>query len=273
MKRIKLTLGLMLLTATGRAATKGRAVAPANKAGIQWVTIATGTFIMGASDLGSETQPHVVAIKSFQMSKTLVTNRQYRACVAAGACAAAHAADGSCSVYNGSGWERGGLSDSFQGDDQPVVCVDWEQARAFARWAGGRLPTESEWEYAARSGGQDQKYPWGDEAATCERAVTNNDDSMGCGKASTWPVCSKPAGNTRQGLCDMAGNAYEWLEDSYHDSYDGAPTDGSAREDQGSARAFRGGSWQKVARLARSAHRGGFHPLARNDDLGFRIAR
>ena len=247
--------------------------ATAGKAGVQWVRIPGGKFTMGADDLGAAAQPrHEVTIKSFQMAKTLVTNKQYKACVAAGACATAHASDGTCWVYNGSKWEQGNLSASFQGDDQPAVCVDWNQAKAFSAWAGGRLPTESEWEYAARSGGKDQKYPWGDEAATCERAVMN-DGGLGCGKTSTWPVCSKTAGNTQQGLCDMAGNAWEWVEDWYHGSYNGAPTDGSAWEDTGSYRVLRGGSWFFDAGYARSARRRYYDPGYRGDDLSFRVVR
>ena len=149
--------------------------------------------------------------------------------------------------------------------------VDWNQAKAFAVWAGERLPSESEWEYAARSGGKDRKYPWGDEEATCETAVIGG---SGCGNNAARPVCSKPKGNTEQGLCDMAGNAWEWVEDWYHGSYDGAPTDGSAWESPtGSFRVVRGGSWLSVASLARAAYRSYDVPAYRNADIGLRVAR
>ena len=255
-------------------AQKAPVRATADKAGIQWVRIPGGTFSMG-TDEWSYTKPvHSVTVKSFQMAKTLVTNKQYGACVSAGACTAAHVSDGTCWVYDVSRWAHGGsLPSSFLGDDQPVVCVDWEQAKAFAAWAGGRLPSESEWEYAARSGGKDRKYPWGDEEATCETAVISQGGN-GCGRSSTWPVCSKPKGNTEQGLCDMAGNAWEWVEDCYHGSYSGAPADGSAWESPtGSYRVTRGGSWNYGASFARAAYRYFDVPARRFANFGLRVAR
>jgi formylglycine-generating enzyme required for sulfatase activity len=245
----------------------------ADKAGIQWVRIPGGGFMMGTGDL-SETKPvHQVTVKSFQLAKTLVTFGQYNKCVEAGACAPAHVSDGTCFIYDGSIWKQGNLPASFQGVDQPAVCIDWEQAKAFSAWIGGRLPSEAEWEYAARSAGKDWKYPWGNEEATCERAVIDNEGGMDCGREATWPVCSKPKGNSKQGLCDMAGNAWEWVQDWYHGSYDGAPADGSAWEDTGSSRVGRGGSWYSVVGLARSADRYGGDPGMRGCRLGFRPAR
>jgi formylglycine-generating enzyme required for sulfatase activity len=248
---------------------EARPRAAAGKAGIEWVTIPGGSFMMGADDLGPWAQPrHKVTVQTFQMAKTLVTNKQYQACVEAGACTAAHVSDGACYASNGRSTSLGNLPDSFQGGDQPVVCVDWEQATAFSRWAGGRLPSEAEWEYAARSAGKDWKYPWGNEDATCERAVI-----LGCGSA-TAPVCSKPAGNTQQGLCDMAGNVYEWVQDWHHDSYNGAPTDGSAWESPaGSDRVSRGGSWGIEAWRARSDRRGSNAPGHHGASLGLRPSR
>jgi formylglycine-generating enzyme required for sulfatase activity len=227
--------------------------ATAGKAGIEWVNIPGGSFMMGSDDW-SDTKPrHEVTIKSFQMAKTLVTNKQYQACVAAGACTAPD--------YAG---------ESFKGDDQPAVSVDWNQAKAFSEWVGGRLPSEAEWEYAARSGGKEQRYPWGDEEATCERAVME----YGCGRKATWPVCSKPTGNTKQGLCDMAGNVMEWVQDWYHRPYAGAPTDGSAWENPtGDARVARGGAWDQAAGGVRSALRFINDPGDRFNLLGFRPAR
>jgi formylglycine-generating enzyme required for sulfatase activity len=223
------------------------------QAGIEWVNIPGGSFMMGSDDW-SDTKPrHQVTIKSFQMAKTLVTNKQYQACVAAGACTAPD--------YAG---------ESFKGDDQPAVSVDWNQAKAFSEWVGGRLPSETEWEYAARSGGKEQRYPWGDEEATCERAVME----YGCGRKATWPVCSKPTGNTKQGLCDMAGNVMEWVQDWYHRPYAGAPTDGSAWENPtGDARVARGGSWDLAAGGVRSALRYSNDPGNRFNLLGFRPSR
>ncbi|NNN06846.1 MAG: formylglycine-generating enzyme family protein, partial [Elusimicrobia bacterium] len=240
----------LALKATKDEETQAAPRSATEKAGIQWVRIPGGTFSMGASDQ-SNAQPHQVTVKSFQMAKTLVTNRQYKACVAAGACTAAD--------------DQG---PAFDGDDQPVVGVDWNQAKAFSKWVGGRLPSEAEWEYAARSAGKDWKYPWGDETATCDNAVI-----AGCGYNATSPVCSKPKGNTKQGLCDMAGNVWEWVEDKYHDSYKGAPTDGSAWEDAGSFRVVRGGSWLFDAARARSAYRYSDDPGNRGDYLVFRPAR
>ncbi len=228
---------------------------------IEWVRIAGGTFEMGSNDFDWAQPVHSVTVPTFEMTRTEVTVEQYKACVDAGSCSAPD-----------DGWESCNWGYSDRGS-HPINCVDWDQAQDFANWVGGRLPSEAEWEYAARSGGRDWKYPWGDEAATCERAVMY-DGGDGCGRDSTWPVCSKPSGNTTHGLCDMAGNVWEWVQDWYHDSYDGAPTDGSAWETPtGSHRVDRGGSWYNFAGGVRAAHRFGRLPGDRNDYVGFRLAR
>ncbi|MBI5210412.1 MAG: SUMF1/EgtB/PvdO family nonheme iron enzyme [Elusimicrobia bacterium] len=236
-------------------AAAGKAV-PSGKAGIQWVRIPGGTFMMGTDEFG-KTPRHSVKVKSFQLAKTEVTNKQYKACVEAGACTS----QGSpCESYSSA-------------DDQPVVYVDWNQAKAFAAWVGGRLPSEAEWEYAARSAGKDWKYPWGDEQATCARAVMD-DGGRGCGRNSTWPVCSKTAGNTEQGLCDMVGNVWEWTQDWYHHSYNGAPSDGSARESPtGSARVTRSGAGDFGTASLSAALRSGLPPGLRDCYHGLRPAR
>ena len=229
--------------------------------GIEWVRIAGGTFEMGSNDFSRAQPVHRVTVPTFEMSKTAVTVDQYRACVDAGACTAPDTG-GSCNWYK---TDRG---------SHPINCVDWDQAQDFANWLAARLPSEAEWEYAARSGGRDWKYPWGDEEATCERAVMYEGSYPGCGRGSTWPVCSRPTGNTTQGLCDMAGNVSEWVQDWYHHGYDGAPTDGSAWESPaGSDRVIRGGSWHNSAGSVRAADRHSGSPTSRRDSLGFRVAR
>lgn len=229
-------------------AGKAGSRASPEKAGIQWVSIPGGSYMMGSGESSHSKPVHWVSVKAFQLAKTEVTNKQYRACVEAGACSAP-------SSYVG-------------GDDQPVVNVDWGQSKKFSEWVGGRLPSEAEWEYAARSAGKDWKYPWGNEDPTCERAVIS-----GCGGKSA-PVCSKTAGNTKQGLCDMAGNVWEWTQDWYHDSYKGAPSDGGAWESPtGTDRGLRGGAWSPRCRgrmLCRAHH---VVPASRFDFLGFRPAR
>ncbi|MCX5797543.1 MAG: SUMF1/EgtB/PvdO family nonheme iron enzyme [Elusimicrobia bacterium] len=255
-----------------RDAAQARRQEVEGRAGIEWVMIPGGQVAMG-SDKGGAGPRHQAAIKTFQLAKTEVTFAQYGKCVRAKACSPAHVSDGSCNVWTGSRYRKGTLPASLQGDAQPVVCVDWDQAQAYAKWAGGRLPSEAEWEYAARSGGRDRDYPWGDEPATCERAVMG-DGGNGCGRNASWPVCSKPRGNTSQGLCDMAGNVCEWTQDWFHDSYAGAPADGSAWESPaGSSRVDRGGSWRSLPESVRAAFRRDDFPDAPGEYLGLRPAK
>jgi len=239
------------------------------EAGIEWVTIPGGEFMMGSNYGYDDEKPvHRVRVRTFQMSRTEVTVAQYRACVRAGACT-----EPDTGRY--CNWGKSGR------DNHPINCVDWNQAKAFAKWAGGRLPTEAEWEYAARSGGKAWKYPWGNEKASCARAVmaVKPNTGYGCSKERTWPVCSKPKGNTVQGLCDMVGNVSEWCEDWYHGSYRGAPSDSSALGRflspfrVGSTRVDRGGSWESIATFCGSARRDSYPPDVRLIDLGFRVAR
>jgi formylglycine-generating enzyme required for sulfatase activity len=194
---------------------------------------------------------HTVSVAAFEMARSNVTNAQYAACVGAGACAPAS-----------------NPGERFLGPDQPVVGVDWEQASAFARWAGGRLPTEAEWEYAARGAGLARKFPWGDEAPDCRRAV-----GTGCTARVTAAVCSRPDGNTPQGLCDMSGNAWSWVQDRYHPSYRDAPADGSAWEEGGEDRVVRGGSWDEPEPGLRDDFRFRVAATRRNYVIGFRPVR
>lgn len=203
---------------------------------LQWTPISGGTYWMGtegAAESSDEYPQHEVAVPSFEMLKTEVTMGQYAACVD----------DGACSEPMPDTYEPPDIEDwepyitwgkaGYQ--DHPINCVNWFQAVEFCQWAGGRLPSEAEWEYAARSLGQDKTYAWGEAEPTCEYAIMAEDggsDDWACAAGTTWPVCSKPLGNTEQGLCDMTGGVSEWIQDCYHYGYEGAPDDGSAWEDE-----------------------------------------
>lgn len=208
--------------------------ADANPAHIRWVKIPGGSFMMGSDTGDMEGPAHKVTLKPFLMSKTVVTNKQWQACVAAGQC---EPLSPDC-LRMPDGQE-------LDGDDQPAVCMTVEAADGFAQWAGGFIPSEAQWEYAARSAGKDRRYPWGDEAPSCNRAIIHSAyGTAGCGKNQSWPVCSKPKGNTAQGLCDMVGNVQQWTKDLYKSTYVGAPTDGGARREPGlGSRVVRGSHW------------------------------
>ncbi|MBI4056861.1 MAG: formylglycine-generating enzyme family protein [Elusimicrobia bacterium] len=246
------------LAASRVRAASSRNVGGVNMARIDWVPI-PGTllgkpFKMGGIMEEYEIPVHEVNIKSFEMSKTEVTVVQYKACVDEGSCTKPEEG-GSCN------WNKLGR------EKYPINCVDWNQAVVYAQWAGGRLPSEAEWEYAARSAGKNQIYPWGNEEPTSAKAVYMSN-------GGTQPVGSKPAGNTKQGVSDMAGNVWEWVQDTWHDSYRGAPQDGSAwTQSTYLTRVIRGGSWYYFARYLRSARRSDVDPGYRGNFVGLRLVR
>ena len=230
-----------------------------------WVSISGGTFMMGSEDgegipglefMLDEQPIHPVNVPSFEMWRTEVTVEQYSQCFCSGTCSEPGVEYG----------ERTNWAVHGRGS-HPINGIIWEQAVDFCTWAGGRLPSEAEWEYAARSGGKDVTYPWGDDQATCDYAVMNQ-GYLGCGESHTFEVCSRPAGNTDHGLCDMSGNEEEWTQDTYHQSYIGAPSDGSAWETTTTTRVLRGGDFASNYTRLRVTERRGAHAIA-----GIRCAR
>jgi len=196
-----------------------------------WIWVPPGSFPMGRpeSEAGqpNELPQHTVTFaQGFFIAKYEVGVQTYEACEAVGSCTAPSVAD----------WNANGLGVNRTSNGRgshPQNGLQWQQAQEFCVWLGGRLPSEAEWEYAAK-GPVHRKYPWGDTPEpTCanDTAVFNetlNPPTAGCGTGGTWPVGSKPAGASWCGALDMAGNILEWVEDGWHDSYTGAPTDGSA---------------------------------------------
>jgi formylglycine-generating enzyme required for sulfatase activity len=181
------------------------------------------------------------------MDQDEVTVTEFAACVADGGCTSPDT--GSDCNYGVSGRE-----------DHPVNCVDWSQAEAYCEWRSQRLPTEWEWEWAARGRDEGRTYPWGEAAPSCTYAVMYAGGS-GCGQNRTWDVGSRStAGDSRDGLRDMSGNAWEWT-DSWSDASE-------------VSRVLRGGSWvDAVADYFRADRRDIVEPSLRVDNVGFRCAR
>jgi formylglycine-generating enzyme required for sulfatase activity len=257
------------------------------------VRIAAGSFTMGSPAKepqreDDEGPQHQVQIAAFELGKTEVTRGQFKQFVqATGYRTEAEEGDG-CFVWKDSSWTK---DKSFnwrnvgfaQGDDSPVVCVTWNDAQRYVGWLSQetgqtwRLPTEAEWEYAARAG-TTTPFSTGNCISTDQANYNGNYDYNDCGAKTgvylqrTQPVRSYPA--NRWGLYEMHGNVWEWVEDCYHDSYTGAPTDGSAwMQESCPVRVLRSGSWIIDPSFARAAFRGGNQPEFRNNNVGFRLAR
>jgi formylglycine-generating enzyme required for sulfatase activity len=241
---------------------------------LTWALLDGGTFLQGSeSSLSpasySETPAHEVTVPTFEMMITEVTTSQYAQCVLADICAEPFAAIEGDSVLSNCNWLWWGR------DDHPVNCVNVEEAENYCAWIDARLPSESEWEFAARCRGEDNEYPWGDEEASCDLAVMRIPYvEEGCGTGHTWPVCSKAAGNTEQDLCDMAGNVQEWVQDCWYGDYYGAPADGSAWvmgpcEDN----VLRGGGYGNGDTGIRTRVRAYSPSFGHGDAAGFRCAR
>ena len=129
--------------------------------------------------------------------------------------------------------------------DQPIVRLKWEDAAAYCAWSGGRLPSEAEWEYASRGGLAGKKFPWGDDPPACRPGAPNGarfDDEAACSATPGAPSMVGVYGRNAYGLADLTGNAWEWVQDNHHETYEGAPSDGASWIGPG-LHVLRGGSW------------------------------
>ena len=169
---------------------------------LDFVAISGGVFMMGdqrESPDANELPVHSVTVPDFELMRTEITVAMYRRCFDAEECSEPSTGE-QCN------WTaNAGLKEAH-----PINCVSWHQLMVFAAWVGARLPTEAEWEYAARSQGQNILYPWGDEEPTC--SLANTWPCSASPTLSTFAVCSLPDGNTDQGICDMAGNVQNSLK-------------------------------------------------------------
>jgi formylglycine-generating enzyme required for sulfatase activity len=225
--------------------------------GMRRVSVPAGEFLMGSPEGegdGNEHPQHTVYLDAFWIDRTEVSAAQYRRCVEAGACSAARTG-GFCTYANSAQLDR------------PINCVDWNQAVDYCQWAGGRLPTEAEWEKAAR-GSSGDPYPWGNASPDCNKVQYS-----GCA-GTTANVGSKSAGASPYGAWDMAGNVWEWVADWYDkDIYTQSLRKNPTGPETGSLRVLRGGSWASGAAIVRVANRSSRFPDSDAHYIGFRCAR
>ena len=235
------------------------------------VHIPAGEFLMGSDegdpDAEDDEHPqHTAYVGEFWIDETEVTNAQYRKCVETGVCRAPTTCDYGEPIY----------SDSSKAD-HPVVCVSWWDAKTYCEWAGKRLPTEAEWEKAAR-GTDGRRYPWGNSFdgskvnfcdVNCE--LDWKDSGADDGYQRTAPVGSYPKGASPYGALDMAGNVWEWCQDwCDEDYYASSPQRDPQGPSSGESRVIRGGSWCFNEWSVRAALRLRGAPDFPNYDLGFR---
>jgi len=263
------------------AAALGLSLSAAARGPEPMVRIPAGTFRMGAED-GDEDErpPHEVRLGAFELDRTEVTVQAYGACVEAGGCAAPEPTvlwDGLLEAARDfysefCNWGAPGRV------HHPMNCVSWREARRYCAWSGKRLPTEEEWERAARGPGG-RRYPWGDGApgprllnGCGTECVAGMQGVTGClyraddGFAASAPVGSYPAGRSAEGALDLAGNVWEWTESRYcpYEQKD-------CTEPQ---RVVRGGAWNVAsADILRASYRFRSPPSHRFDLVGFRCAR
>ncbi|MEE2788188.1 MAG: SUMF1/EgtB/PvdO family nonheme iron enzyme [Myxococcota bacterium] len=237
---------------------------------LDFVTLPPGSFSMGSPRYEVAIPVHDVRVEAFQLMRAEVTVAAYRCCVNAGACTAP-----ACSVETVfDGWQD--CNYAWGREQHPVNFVTWHDAMSFARWTGHRLPSEAEWEYAARSGGQAMNHPWGDQPPTCALADHRFNRNGNCGNLGTSPVCSYPQGHSEQGICDLLGNVYEWTADEWHDSYHGAPQDAvpwGGIDDPAAQRIIRGCNWSGDDDHLHAAWRRPWNPDSTLTSHGFRLAR
>ncbi|MBI5211006.1 MAG: SUMF1/EgtB/PvdO family nonheme iron enzyme [Elusimicrobia bacterium] len=213
-------------------------------------SIPSGQFAMGSPGNEGEPEEHpriLVSLSPFYIDKHEVTVAQFRR----------YAQETGAPMKGQPAWNE---------DDHPVVLVDWYDAQSYCRWAGKRLPTEAEWEKAAR-GGKNTRYGFGDDPDGLADHAWHDTDAEG----RTHPAAQKKP--NQYGVFDMHGNAAEWVADWYaEDAYKDAGVTGKGGPPSGSQRVVRGGSWPSGASDLRSSSRGRRPPSIKNDDLGFRCA-
>lgn len=246
---------LLLVTACQPASPQAGSTMLSEKDHVTLVFIPGGEFLMGSQESDpdadvDEIPQHAVYLDAYWIDRTEVTNDMYRRCVESGACTEpAHSRRYVIAEYGA----------------HPILGVSWDQAVAYCTWAGRRLPTEAEWEKAAR-GTDGRLYPWGNEPPDSD--LLNFDHNVD----DTIEVGSYPAGASPYGVLDMAGNVWEWVSDGFDENYYAdSPYENPRGGDSVNRRVLKGGSWSTQAHNVRASNRFWGFP-GRNDTDGFRCA-
>ncbi len=228
------------------------------------VLVPAGEFEMGSMQ-GNSQPIRQVEMQAYWIDEFEVTVAAYAQCVIAGEC-------GAPDVGSNCNWMVPGR------EDHPVNCVTWFEAEDYCAWTDEgtkRLPTEAEWEKAAR-GTDARNFPWGNAPLpSCTHAIVYESGSQGCGEGATWPVGSRPLGASPYGAQDMAGNVWEWVADWYAPSYDPTKTSDPTGPAMGMSRSMRGGGLDAVSSASvRTTHRIGIGAESPTYGLtGFRCAQ
>ncbi|MFW5775035.1 MAG: formylglycine-generating enzyme family protein [Chitinivibrionales bacterium] len=219
---------------------------------------------MGGGPEKDEKPAHTVSVSAIRFDEHEVTMKQYQECVSAGVCSRAHYDDGKCLMWTANGPKKVKVPQKYRAADQPVVCVNWYQARTYCRWKGKRLPTEAEWEYAALAGTQNA-YAWGNSSPSAETNAT---------AAERKPRRVKQAQPNAWGLYDMTGNVWEWTADRYQsDYYDQSAEQNPKGPQVGRYRVIRGGGWYSSNDQLRIKNRQWMAPEYGEVSLGFRCVK
>lgn len=247
------------------------------KDGAAMVFVEAGPFTMGSDPgvdpyfWGAESPQFTVNMDAFWIYQTEVTNAMYRACAVARACPVP--------MQKKSRSHKDYYENPLY-DNYPVIYVNYTMAGAYCDWAGGRLPTEAEWEKAARGSADARLFPWGDNPAEsrlanfCDQSCLESSATSGVddGYPETAPVGSYPAGVSPYGALDMAGNVWEWVFDWFVPTYQTSLNDNPRGPASGKYRGIRGGGWGNPAAGVRIVQRDGVRPDISLDVLGFRCA-
>ena len=286
MKRACFTTIVLILTLHNNfAVSEVSSAAQQVLATIEWVLIPEGAFLMGSTSeeakaayedaklrssmlewhtFDAELPRHQVYLSTYEISRYEITNAQYRAFIEAANRPTPRGHDG----------EETWADETLSGDRQPVVGVTWFDAQAFAEWVGGSLPTEAQWERAAR-GAEGRVYPWGNVPPKARQHA-----NFARRYNRPMPVGQFPKGESPNGVADLAGNVWEWCLDEYSSTFYQQHKDGVAQNplnlrfrDVLRARVIRGGAWDVGRAFLRSSLRFKFYPLDSTHTIGFRVVR